>query len=89
VKWSDNDTDIQAHLTDPQGYLVASSEYPSSKYLGNGEFYWGNATGAPEEDISAGELTPGTYLVVLHNTLFGADSFTAYPEAFTMVVNFT
>jgi len=88
VKWSDNGTDIQAHLTGPLGYIVASSEYPTSKYLGNGEFYWSTTTGGPEEVISAENLTPGTYLFVLHNTLFGADSFAVYPEVFTIDVNF-
>jgi hypothetical protein len=88
VKWSDNNTDIQAHLTSPIGYLVASSEYPTSLYVGSGKFDWGTTTGGPEEDISAKDLAPGVYLFVLHNTLFGADSFASYPETYTITVGF-
>lgn len=88
LKWSDNNTNIQAHLTSPLGYLVASSDYPNSKYLGNGQFYWSTTTGGPEEVLSVHDLVPGTYLLVLHNTLFGADSFAAYPESYTLTVGF-
>jgi hypothetical protein len=88
LEWSDNNTNIQVHLTSSLGYLVASSDYPNSKYLGNGQFYWSTTTGGPEEDLSAHDLVPGTYLIVLHNTLFGADSFAAYPETYTLTVGF-
>jgi len=87
-KWSDAHTDIQAHLTSPLGYLVASSEYPTSKYVGSGKFYWSTTTGRSQEDISAEDLASGTYMLVLHNTLFGADSFATYPENFTVDVSF-
>jgi subtilisin family serine protease len=89
LRWSDNSTNIQAHLTGPSGYLVASSEYPVSKYVANGEFYWSTTTGGPEEDIVATDLSPGTYLLVFHNTLFGADSFGHYPEAYNMTIVFS
>jgi subtilisin family serine protease len=88
LRWSDNSTNIQAHLTSPSGYLVASSEYPVSKYVANGEFYWSTTTGGPEEDIIATDLAPGTYLLVFHNTLFGAESFAQYPEAYNMTIVF-
>jgi len=88
LKWSDNSTNIQVHLTSPLGYLVASSEYPTSKYVGDGKFNWSTTTGGPEEDISAKDLAPGTYLLVLHDTLFGADSFSSYPETYTVTVEF-
>jgi hypothetical protein len=88
IKWSDNATDIQAHLTSPFGYLVASSEYPASSYVGSGKFKWSTTTNGPEEDISAKDLAPGTYLLVLHNTLFGASSFASYPEPYTITVSF-
>jgi subtilisin family serine protease len=89
VNWSDVDTEIQAHLTSPLGYLAASSEYPTTKYLGNGKFYWQTSTGGPREEISLANASPGIYLLVLHNTLFGAKSFTDYPEPFTLTVNFS
>jgi subtilisin family serine protease len=88
LRWSDNSTNIQAHLTSPSGYLVASSEYPVSKYVGSGEFRWSTSTGGPEEDLSAAGLVPGTYLLVFHNTLFGGESFAQYPEAYNMTVTF-
>jgi subtilisin family serine protease len=89
LRWSDNSTNIQAHLTGPSGYLVASSEYPISKYVANGEFYWSTSTGGPEEDIVGADLAPGTYLLVFHNTLFGAESFAQYPEAYNMTITFS
>jgi hypothetical protein len=67
---------------------VASSEYPTSKYVGSGKFYWSTTTGRSQEDISAEDLASGTYMLVLHNTLFGADSFGTYPENFTVDVSF-
>ncbi|MGA3404405.1 MAG: S8 family serine peptidase [Candidatus Bathyarchaeia archaeon] len=88
VSWLDSDTDIQAHLTNPLGYLVASSEYPKTSYLGSGKFSWSTSTTGPREDIYAGGITPGIYLIVLHNTLFGARSFAVYPETFTLDVSF-
>lgn len=88
VNWSDLGTDIQAHLISPLGYVVASSDYPTTKWLGNGKFSWSTSTGGPREAISVGDSTPGIYLLVLHNTLFGASSFANYPEAFTLDVNF-
>jgi subtilisin family serine protease len=87
VSWSDADTDIQAHLTSPLGYLVASSEYPKTAYVGSGKFDLKTTTGS-REDIYDGDTTQGIYLLVLHNTLFGATSFSNYPEPFTLVVKF-
>ena len=88
VSWLDTDTDIQAHLTNPLGYLVASSEYPKSSYVGSGKFSWSTSTNGPREILYAGDITPGIYLIVLHNTLFGARSFAVYPESFTLDVSF-
>ena len=88
IKWSDTNTDIQAHLTSPLGYLVASSEFPTTKYVGSGKFHWSTSTGGPEEDISAADLAPGIYMLVLHNTLFGARSLATYPENFIIDVAF-
>lgn len=89
VSWSDNRTDIQEHLTGPLGYLVASSEYPTSQYEGNGKFAWSTSTGGPVEVISADNLEPGIYLLVLHNTLFGASNFSQYPENYTLNIEFS
>jgi hypothetical protein len=88
VIWSDSETDIQAHLTSPLGYLVASSDYPTTKNVNKGRFYPSTRTGESRQDISAGDATSGIYFLVLHNTLFGARAFT-YPETFTVNVNFT
>ncbi len=88
LTWSDNDTDIQAHLTGPTGYLLASSDYPTTTNVGNGKFDWRTNTGGPEQDISAEQIVPGIYLVVLHDTLYGANSFN-YREPFTLDVNFS
>jgi len=87
VNWSDSETDIQAHLTSPSGYLVASSDYPTTKHLDKGKFYWSTSTGGPREYIYTMDSTPGIYLLVLHNTLFGARTF-AYPEEYTVDVSF-
>jgi hypothetical protein len=87
VTWSDIDTDIQTHITAPTGYLIASSEYPTTLNLGNGKFAWSTATSGPEEEISAGSIGPGVYLLVLHDTLYGANSFN-YRESYTLDVNF-
>ncbi len=87
VSWSDTDTDIQAHMTAPTGYLIASSEYPTTLNLGNGKFQWSTSTGGPEEDIAAGSIGPGIYLLVLHDTLYGANSFN-YRESFALDVTF-
>jgi subtilisin family serine protease len=89
VSWLDSRTDIQIHLTNPLGYLVASSEYPKTSYLGSGKFNWSTSTGGPREILFVGDITPGVYLVVLHNTLFGASSFAVYPESFTLDVSFS
>ena len=85
VSWSDSQTDIGEHLTGPQGYVLASSEYPNSSYVSSGKFNWYTDTGGPAEDISATQLSPGIYLLVLHNTLFGG-SFLYYPENYTLTV---
>jgi subtilisin family serine protease len=85
VAWSDAKTDIQAHLTDPLGFLVASSEYPTSFYIDSGRYYWHTSTGGPAEEISALNTSPGVYLIVLHNVLFGG-SFDDYPENYTLTV---
>jgi subtilisin family serine protease len=87
LNWSDSETDIQAHLTNPAGYLVASSDYPKTKNLGNGKFSWSTNTGGPREYIYTLDSVSGIYLLVLHNTLFGARTF-AYPESYTLDVSF-
>ena len=89
VRWLDSRTDIQVHLTDPLGYLVASSEYPKTSYLGSGKFNWSTSTNGPREILFVGGITAGIYLIVLHNTLFGASSFAVYPESFTLTVSFS
>ena len=89
VSWLDSRTDIQVHLTDPLGYLLASSEYPKTSYLGSGKFSWSTSTNGPREILFADGITPGLYLIVLHNTLFGASSFAVYPESFTLNVGFS
>jgi len=89
VSWLDSKTDIQIHLTNPLGYLVASSEYPKTSYVGSGKFNWRTSTGGPREILFVGDITPGLYLIVLHNTLFGASSFAVYPESFTLDVSFS
>jgi subtilisin family serine protease len=89
VSWLDSRTDIQVHLTNPLGYLVASSEYPKTSYLGSGKFDWSTSTSGPREILFVGDITPGIYLIVLHNTLFGASSFAVYPESFTLTVGFS
>jgi uncharacterized protein YfaP (DUF2135 family) len=88
VSWSDTQTEIQAHLTSPQGFVLASSEYPTSSYVSSGKFDWHTSTGGPAEAISALNISPGVYLLVLHNTLFGG-SFLNYPENFTLSVEMT
>jgi subtilisin family serine protease len=85
VSWSDTQTEIQAHLTGPLGFLVASSEYPVSSYAGSGKFIFYTSTGGPAQEISALHTQPGVYLLVLHNVLFGG-SFTSYPESYTLNV---
>jgi hypothetical protein len=89
LSWSDNATNIQPNLTGPLGYLVASSEYPTSVYQGNGKFAWSTTTGGPSTAISAQNVAPGIYLLVLHNTLFGGSSFNEYPENFTINIEFS
>ena len=88
VSWSDSQTDIQEHLTGPEGFVLASSEYPSSSYVSSGKFNWSTSTGGPAEAISASNISPGVYLLVLHNTLFGG-SFLNYPENYTLNVEMT
>jgi hypothetical protein len=83
VSWTDTRTLIQEHLTGPQGFLVASSEYPSSTWAGAGKFYDRTNTGGPSEDISSSNVQPGIYFIVLHNVLLGG-SFAAYPENYTL-----
>jgi subtilisin family serine protease len=85
VSWSDNQTDIQAHLTGPQGFVIASSEYPTSAYVSSGKFNWSTDTGGPAEAISASNISPGVYLLVLHSTLYGG-SFLNYPENYTLTI---
>lgn len=85
VRWSDTQTEIQAHLNSPLGFLVASSEYPYSSYAGSGKFIFYTSTGGPAQEISASRIRPGVYLLVLHNVLFGG-SFTSYPENYTLNV---
>jgi len=83
LSWADSQTLIQEHLTGPLGFLLASSEYPTSIYAGSGKFYDRTNTGGPAEDISASNVQPGIYFIVLHNVLFGG-SFAAYPENYTL-----
>ena len=89
VSWLDSRTDIQIHIISPLGYLVASSEYPKTDYLGSGKFSWNTSTSGPREILYADDMLPGLYLIVLHNTLFGASSFGIYPEFFTLDVTFS
>ena len=88
VSWSDSQTDIQEHLTGPNGFVLASSEYPTSSYVSGGKFNWYTSTGGPADSISASNISPGVYLIVLHNTLFGG-SFLNYPENYTLTVEMT
>jgi hypothetical protein len=88
LSWSDSQTLIQEHLTGPLGFLVASSEYPTSLYDGSGKFRWYTNTGGPAEDMSASAVQPGVYFLVLHNVLFGG-SFAGYPENYTLNVEMT
>jgi subtilisin family serine protease len=88
LSWSDSQTLIEEHLTGPLGFLVASSEYPTSLYDGNGKFRWYTNTGGPAEDISASAVQPGLYFLVLHNVLFGG-SLAGYPENYTLNVEMT
>jgi len=85
VSWTDPQTLIQEHLTDPLGFLLASSEYPTSIYASSGKFKYVTNTGGPAEIISASNIQPGVYFVVLHNVLLGG-SFAAYPENYTLNV---
>jgi hypothetical protein len=87
LTWSDSNTDIQAHLTNPYGYLAASSDYPKTKNLGKGKFSWSTNTGGPREYIFTLDSAPGIYLLVLHNTLYDSKTF-AYPEGYTLDVSF-
>jgi len=84
LSWSDNQTLIQEHLTGPEGFLLASSEYPTSIYVSSGKFRWYTDTGGPAEDIAASSIQPGIYFLVLHNVLFGGTS--SYPENYTLNV---
>jgi hypothetical protein len=84
LSWSDNQTLIQEHLTGPVGFLVASSEYPTSIYVSDGKFRWYTDTGGPAEDLAASSIQPGVYFLVLHNVLFGGTS--SYPENYTLNV---
>jgi hypothetical protein len=88
LSWADSQTLIQEHLTGPLGFLVASSEYPTSLYEGSGKFRWYTNTGGPAEDISASAIQPGVYFLVLHNVLFGG-SLADYPENYTLNVEMT
>jgi hypothetical protein len=85
VSWADRQTLIEEHLTGPLGFLVASSEYPTSLYVGSGIFHWRTDTGGPAEAISVSSVQPGVYFLVLHNVLFGG-SFASYPENYTLNV---
>jgi subtilisin family serine protease len=85
LSWSDTQTLIQEHLTGPSGFLLASSEYPRSIYVANGKYRWYTNTGGPAEDISASNIPPGVYFLVLHNVLFGG-SFASYPENYTLSI---
>ena len=69
----------------PLGFLLASSEYPTSVYAGSGKFKDVTNTGGPAEDISASNIQPGVYFIVLHNVLMGG-SFESYPENYTLSV---
>lgn len=88
LSWTDPQTLIQEHITGPEGFLVASSEYPTSIYVGNGKFKNITNTGGPAEDLSASNVQPGVYFVVLHNVLFGG-TFAGYPENYTLNVEMT
>ena len=88
LAWTDTQTLIQEHLTGPVGYLLASSEYPTSAYVSDGKFKDVTNTGGPAEDISAFNAQPGVYFIVLHNVLLGG-SFGAYPENYTLNVEMT
>jgi hypothetical protein len=84
LSWIDNQTVIEEHLTDPLGFIAASTEYPTTIYTGNaGIFKDVTNTGGPAENIAASQLEPGVYFLVLHNVLLGG-SFTNYPENFTL-----
>jgi hypothetical protein len=85
VSWSDPQTLVEPHLTGPLGFLVASSEYPNSLYTSSGIFKFYTNTGGPAYVISASDISPGVYFIVLHNVLFGG-SFTNYPENYTLNV---
>jgi subtilisin family serine protease len=85
LSWTDRQTLIQEHLTGPLGFLVASNEYPTSIYAGSGKFYDTTNTGGPAEDISASNMQPGLYFIVLHNVLLGG-SFVTYPENYALNV---
>lgn len=87
VNWSDSETDIQAHLTNPSGYLVASSDFPTTKNMGKGKFYSDTSSSGPHQYIYTLDSAAGLYLLVLHNTLFGARTLT-YPERYSLDVNF-
>jgi subtilisin family serine protease len=85
LSWVDPQTDIQEHLVGPVGYLVASNEYPTSAYSGNGGiFYDSTTTGGPAQDIDATGVQPGVYLLVLHNVLYGGSFASSYPENYTL-----
>ena len=83
LAWTDPQTLIQEHLTGPLGFLLASSEYPTSDYVGSGKFYDSTNTGGPAEEISAANIQSGVYFIVLHNVLLGG-SFASYPENYTL-----
>jgi len=85
LSWTDPQTLIQEHITGREGFLVASSEYPTSIYVGTGKFKNITNTGGPAEDLSASNVQPGVYFVVLHNVLFGG-TFAGYPENYTLNV---
>ncbi|HKM79311.1 MAG TPA: hypothetical protein VJZ03_09545, partial [Candidatus Bathyarchaeia archaeon] len=59
------------------------------QYEGDGKFAWSTSTGGPTNVISAENVAPGIYLLVLHNTLFGASNFNQYPENFTINIEFS
>jgi subtilisin family serine protease len=83
LSWADPQTLIQEHLTSPLGYLLASSEYPTSVYVSSGKFRDITNTGGPAEYLSAPDVQPGVYFLVLHNVLFGG-TFGGYPENYTL-----
>jgi hypothetical protein len=85
VSWTDQQTIIQEHLTGPLGFLVASSEYPTSTYVSSGIFKNETNTGGPANEISASDIQSGVYFIVLHNVLLGG-SFENYPENYTLSV---